>query len=69
MRRLSSLSISSRLVALVVITAVGLAGAAAVAAFQDASRIMTERKASVSSVVETALGVVRYYGAERRPGG
>ena len=68
MRTFSSLSITARLVVVVLSTAVGLAGVAAVAAAQDSSRIMQERKAATRSVVETALSVVQFYGDEAKAG-
>ena len=49
MHRLSALTIRTRLFAIVVITALGLAGVAAIAALQDHARIMSERKAATAS--------------------
>ena len=60
MHRLSALTIRTRLFAIVVITALGLAGVAAIAALQDHARIMSERKAATASVVQTALAVVQF---------
>jgi methyl-accepting chemotaxis protein len=68
LRSFTSLSISSRMVALIAAMSIALAGAAAFAGQRDASRIMTERKASTKSVVETALGVIAHYGAEAEAG-
>ena len=68
MRSLSSFSISTRMMAVVVSTAIGLGAVAAIAAAKDASRIMTERKDATQEVVETALGIVEYYGGEAEAG-
>ncbi len=68
MRSLSSFSISTRMMAIVVSTAIGLGAVAAIAAAKDASRIMTERKEATQEVVETALGIVEYYGGEAETG-
>ena len=68
MRTLSSLSISSRMVAVVILAAFGLGGLAAIAAAKDSSRVMTERKDATRAVVETALGVVQHFGAEADAG-
>lgn len=67
-RRLASLSISARLVAVVAIMALGLGGLAAIAAAQTTSRIMTERQSATRTVVETALGVLQHFGAEEQAG-
>ncbi len=68
MRRLAALSIVVRLAIVVLVMAVGLGALAGIAARQDASRIMAEREAATRSVVETALGVIQYYGAEETAG-
>ncbi len=62
MKRLTSLSIHARLIAVVVVLAAGLAALAVVAAGQIQSRIMTERQVATKNVVEAALGVVDHYG-------
>jgi methyl-accepting chemotaxis protein len=62
MKRLTTLSIHARLVAIVALFAVGVGVLALVASSKMTSRIMTERKTATRGVVETALGVVTYYG-------
>ena len=64
MRRLSSLSIQARLIALLVVMAVALSGAAGFAAVRNASGISAERRDATKGVVEMALGVVQRYGKE-----
>ena len=68
MKRLSSLSIHARLVAIVVLFALGTGVLAAVASVQMRSRIMAERQTATRSVVETALGVVTYFGQQEQSG-
>ncbi|WNB86077.1 methyl-accepting chemotaxis protein [Cellulomonas sp. ATA003] len=68
MKRLSSLSIARRLVAVVLVTAIGLVALSVVASVQVRDRIMTERQAATRTVVETALGVLQHYGAEEAAG-
>ncbi|MFN8189893.1 MAG: methyl-accepting chemotaxis protein [Nocardioidaceae bacterium] len=68
MHRLSALTIRTRLFAIVVISALGLAGVAAIAALQDHARIMSERKAATASVVQTALSLVQFYGGQAEAG-
>ncbi|HUX71074.1 MAG TPA: methyl-accepting chemotaxis protein [Cellulomonadaceae bacterium] len=68
MRRLSSLSISARLVVVLVVVALGMAGLAAIAAAQIRSRIMTERENATRSVVQEALGIVQHFGDEATAG-
>ncbi|WP_435742258.1 methyl-accepting chemotaxis protein [Nocardioides sp. SYSU DS0663] len=63
MRHPRTWSIRTRLVAIVVLFAVGIAVLAAVASARMESRVMAERKESTRNVVETALGVVEHYGA------
>jgi methyl-accepting chemotaxis protein len=67
-RRLTSLSISARLVVLIVVVALGMGGLAAIAAHQISSRIMTERQSATRAVVETALGVIKHFGDEETAG-
>ncbi|MGV8977026.1 MAG: methyl-accepting chemotaxis protein [Cellulomonas sp.] len=68
MSALASLSIRQRVLALVAVTALGLAGISAMAAVQVQGRIMTERKAATRAVVETALGIVARYGEQAAAG-
>ena len=68
MRRTSARSISARLLVIVLVAAVGMAGVAVLAGLQVRSRIMAEREAATRAVVETALGVVQHYGAEAEAG-
>jgi methyl-accepting chemotaxis protein len=68
MSALASLSIRNRVLALVAVTALGLAGITAMAAVQVEGRIMTERKAATRAVVETALGIVARYGEQAASG-
>jgi methyl-accepting chemotaxis protein len=62
------MSIHARLVAIVVLFALGTGVLAAIASVQMKSRIMAERQTATRSVVETALGVVRYYGQQEQSG-
>ena len=68
MSRLGSLSIATRLVLLVTVTAVGLAALTGIAAVQIERSIMAERQAATRAVVETALGVVASFGAQAEDG-
>jgi methyl-accepting chemotaxis protein len=68
MYRLTSQSIAARLVLIVILMALGLGALVAVAAAQAGDRIMAERKTATRTVVETALGVVEYFGAEQTAG-
>ncbi|PPK93104.1 methyl-accepting chemotaxis protein [Kineococcus xinjiangensis] len=61
-------SIAARLLVIVLVAAIGMAGVAAIAGFQIRDRIMAEREAATRNVVETALGVVSHYGAEAEAG-
>jgi len=67
-RSLSSASIQTRLIVIVVLFAVGIAALAALASARMEGRILTERKAATRSVVQTALGVLTYYGQEEQAG-
>ncbi|WP_460800870.1 methyl-accepting chemotaxis protein, partial [Nocardioides pacificus] len=64
----SSLSIRARLVAIVLLFAVAITALAAIAAAQMEDRILTERKAATRTVVQTALGVMTYYGDAQAAG-
>ncbi|MBO1752258.1 methyl-accepting chemotaxis protein [Actinotalea sp. BY-33] len=68
MRRISSFSIAHRLVAIVAVFAVGLVGLVVIASTQVYDRIMAERQDATRQVVETALGVITYFGAEEQAG-
>jgi methyl-accepting chemotaxis protein len=68
MQRFSRLSIRARLVAIVVLFALGTGVLALLASVQMRSRIMAERQAATRSVVETALGVVTFYGEQEKSG-
>ena len=68
LRSLRSASIQTRLIVIVLLFAIGVAALAALASARMEGRILTERKHATKSVVETALGVVSYYGAEREAG-
>jgi methyl-accepting chemotaxis protein len=63
MRRISTLSIQARLVALLVLTAFALSGAAVFAAVHEANGVMKQRQQATQGVVEMALGLVERYGA------
>jgi methyl-accepting chemotaxis protein len=65
---MSSTSIQTRLIVIVVLFAVGIAALAALASARMQDRILTERKAATRSVVQTALGVLTYYGQEEEAG-
>jgi methyl-accepting chemotaxis protein len=56
------LSIRARLMLLVALFTVGVAGLTWITAVKQGSSIMTERQNATESVVEVALGVVQYYG-------
>ena len=60
--RLSSTSILTRLISVVVVSAVGMALLALIASGVVRNRIMSERQDATRSVVETASGVVAFYG-------
>ncbi|WP_024287068.1 methyl-accepting chemotaxis protein [Cellulomonas sp. KRMCY2] len=68
MKRFAALSITTRLVALVAVLGLGLAALAVLAATQMQARIMSERQTATRTVVETALGVLTFYGAEQQAG-
>jgi methyl-accepting chemotaxis protein len=68
LRSLRSASIQTRLIVIVLLFAIGVAALAALASARMEGRILTERKHATKSVVETALGVVSYYGAEQEAG-
>lgn len=68
MKRLTSLSITARLVVLVALLGVGLGALAVLAATQVETRIMAERQVATRAVVQTALGVLTYYGGEQEAG-
>ncbi|MGP7960068.1 methyl-accepting chemotaxis protein [Sanguibacter sp. A247] len=59
---LSRLTIFQKLVALLVLTCLGLVATAAIAVWRGESRITTERRALTKSVVEVALGTVTHFG-------
>ncbi|WP_308121694.1 cache domain-containing protein, partial [Actinotalea ferrariae] len=62
MRRLSSMSVTARLVVMVAVLALGLGVLVVLAARQVEQRIMAERQSATRTVVETALGVLTHYG-------
>jgi methyl-accepting chemotaxis protein len=68
MRRLSSLSILTRLVIIAAIMALGVASLSVIASLQTRSRIMTERQQATRHVVETAVGVLEHFHAEAAAG-
>ncbi|MGW6129323.1 methyl-accepting chemotaxis protein [Cellulomonas sp. NPDC055163] len=68
MSRLASLSIRGRLLALVVVTALGLVAVVTLAVGQAEGRILEERQAATRAVVETAVGVVAAYGERASSG-
>src|SRR3954452_11145815 len=68
MRRLSALSIFSRLVIIAAIMALGINGLSVIASLQTRSRIMTERQPATRNVVQTALGVLDHFHAEAKAG-
>ncbi|WP_149204284.1 methyl-accepting chemotaxis protein [Actinotalea subterranea] len=63
-----SASIATKLLGLGAVLALGLVLLVALASVQVYGRIMSERQAATRSVVETALGVVTFYGAEQAAG-
>ncbi len=63
MPRLTTLPVRLRMVALVVLTGIALAGLTVVAVGGVERRITTERTTATQHVVEAALGVVQHYGA------
>lgn len=62
MSGLRKLSIRTRLMLMVVVFTVGVAGLTWITAVKQESSIMTERQNATRSVVEVALGVVQYFG-------
>ncbi len=68
MKRLSSLSVTARLGAMVAVLALGLGALTVLAAGQIERRIMAERQAATRAVVETALGVIAGQGALEESG-
>ncbi|CAI9406976.1 methyl-accepting chemotaxis protein [Nocardioides sp. T2.26MG-1] len=65
---LRAASIQTRLIVIVLLFAIGIAALAALASARMEGRILTERKNATRSVVETALGIVTYYGGEAEAG-
>ncbi|WP_337062544.1 methyl-accepting chemotaxis protein [Kineococcus sp. G2] len=61
-------SIASRLLVVVLVAAIGMAGVTLLASLQTRDRILAERRAATRAVVQTALGVVERYGAEAAAG-
>lgn len=68
MSRLSSTSIMTRLVVIVVLSAVGMGALSLVASVIVRERIMTERQDATRTVVETAAGVLEHFGAQEASG-
>ena len=68
MSRLSSTSIMTRLVVIVVLSAVGMGILSLVASVIVRDRIMSERQDATRTVVETATGIVEYFGAQATAG-
>ena len=68
MSRLSSTSIMTRLVVIVVLSAVGMGVLSLVASVIVRDRIMSERQDATRTVVETAAGVIEYFGALAQSG-
>ncbi|MCL3859913.1 methyl-accepting chemotaxis protein [Actinotalea sp. K2] len=68
MLRMNTLSVSTRLIAIVGLLGLGLAGLASIASVQIHGRIMEERQTATRIVVETALGVVAHFGLEQEAG-
>ncbi|WP_199425328.1 methyl-accepting chemotaxis protein [Actinotalea solisilvae] len=68
MKRLSSLSVTARLVAMVAVLALGMGVLVVLASGQVERRIMAERQAATRAVVETALGTIAHYGALEEAG-
>ena len=68
MVRRTSMSISTKLVVILGLLAVGLAALAAVASAQAYDRTMSERRDATRTVVETAVGVVEHFAAEADAG-
>ncbi|MCB0880884.1 MAG: methyl-accepting chemotaxis protein [Thermoleophilia bacterium] len=60
--------IGARLLALVLVTTLGLVGLATAAAYQARSSLVSEREAMLRHQVETATGVVRHFQAIERSG-
>ncbi|MBI9114140.1 methyl-accepting chemotaxis protein [Sanguibacter suaedae] len=66
--RLSSTSVTSRLVVMLVLSAIGMGVLALVGSLVVRERIMSERKDATRTVVETASGVIAHFGAEAEAG-
>ena len=63
MRRISTLSIQARMVALLVLTTFALSGAAVFAAVHEANGVLKQRRDATQGVVEMATGLVARYSA------
>jgi len=66
--RLSSTSIMTRLVAVVVLAALGMGALTVIASVLVRDRVMTERQDATRAVVESAAGVLAYFGAQETSG-
>ncbi|WP_432494314.1 methyl-accepting chemotaxis protein [Kineococcus auxinigenes] len=68
MRATSTRSIAARLLIVVVVAAIAMAGITVMASLQTRDRILAERQAATRAVVQTALGVVEHHAAEAAAG-
>lgn len=66
--RLSSTSIMTRLIAIVAVSALGMGLLAVIASSVTRERILQERRSATRSVVETAAGLVSFYGDRAEAG-
>ncbi|MCI2239848.1 methyl-accepting chemotaxis protein [Paenibacillus sp. TRM 82003] len=68
MKGINVRSIAARLLVIVVVAAIAMAGITVMAGLQTRDRILAERQAATRAVVQTALGVVEHHAAEAEAG-